>query len=111
MTRLTSLNPRWGMFYRDRELTANNGGFPTERFDLSFNCPVCGPPYRIIINIEREAKASPITWQAVPLPDGPDWPERVTIIPSIDNTAAGHGKKHPTCGFHGTITNGEVTLA
>jgi hypothetical protein len=81
-----------------------------DEYSLQFDCPVCGNPYRILIIVGltmRESKECRV-WKVSHLPDGPDWVNTVTITPSINNTTAGHGRKHPTCGFHGTIVNGEI---
>lgn len=113
------MNPEFCRHYRDRRLTPDNGGFPTDRYALSFICPSCGPPHRVMIDIGPERLESPRTWQAshLPmsaqvymLPSPNNWLDRVTITPSIDNTKAGHGRKHPTCSFHAYVVNGEVVM-
>lgn len=115
--RLSDLGPSWGVV-NDRNLTPENhmGGDPTDMFWLRFICPACGPPYIIAITVGLEVRDHAAgtdgrCWKATPMPDGVDWPSRVTIEPSIDFTHAGHGRRHPTCSFHGTIINGEVHLS
>jgi hypothetical protein len=108
--RLMDLSPRWRAEYRDRELTLDRGGIATGNYDLDFTCPTCGPPYRIIIKIGATADSAVPRWMASPMPGGPDWPERVTITPSIDNSKAGHGR-NSVCRFHGHITLGEIIKA
>ena len=44
-------------------------------------------------------------------PESGGWFSVLSIFPSINNTEAGHGRKHPACGFHGTIVNGDVINA
>lgn len=105
--RLSDFSPEFSRHYRDREFTPDRGGFPTDRYSLSFVCPACGPPYRVLIDVGPTVSENPRTWKAEPLPEA-GWTDHVTITPSIDNTKAGHGRKHPTCGFHGTIIKGEV---
>lgn len=106
--KLSDLNPRWSRIYRDRDQTPDNGGFPTDDFNLQFGCPTCGPKYTISINLGAEPDAVKGRWAASPLPDGKDWPSRVTISPSIDHTRSGHGRRCPSCSFHGHIINGDV---
>lgn len=106
--RLSDLSPEFGRQYSDREITPDGGGIPIDRWSLSFICPACGPPYRVMINIGPVAAENDRQWKAVPLPVENGWIERVNITPSIDNTRAGHGRKHPSCGFHATIVNGEI---
>ncbi len=106
--RLSDLKPAWGRLYRDRHLTPDNGGIPTDGYWLQFICPACGPPFVVTINVGPVQQDDPRQWASSPLPDGPDWPSRVTIRPSIDNTPGGHGRRHPTCSFHGSIINGEI---
>lgn len=105
--RFSALAPKWSRIYRNRELTPDHGGFPTDQWSLQFTCPDCGPPYQVAITIGPTMVQDRV-WQASPMPDGPNWPDRVTIVPSIDYTSAGHGRKHPTCPFHAKIINGEI---
>ena len=110
MLRLSSLKPEGSRYYRDREKTADLGGFPTNEYDLSFVCPACGFPFVIGIRVGPEVKDKPVRcWRYNIEPySTSDWMERFTLQPSIDNTKAGHGRKHPNCGFHGSIVNGEI---
>lgn len=107
MIRLSDLKPTWRRIYRDHDLTADKGGFPTDDYQLTFVCPRCGSPRVVSIRIGAAADAGLHRWAARPMPDGPDWPARVTISPSIDNTTAGHGEGR-ACAFHSNIINGEV---
>lgn len=76
---------------------------------LSFFCPSCGRPHSVSIFIGESRRETPRRWQASPMPDGSaDWFDRVTITPSINYTACGHGPRKSTCRFHGNISNGEV---
>lgn len=102
MKTLSELNPQWWQLYRDRHLTPDNGGFPTDEHELIFTCPACGPPYRILVKFSlKPADEKQHRWQANVLPDGMTWPDRLTLIPSINNVNIGHGRKRLTCSFHG----------
>ena len=105
---LKDFRPEWRAEYRDRHLTPDNGGFPTGRYDLSFVCPACGPPGIVCIKIGPSVDAASHCWEAHPMPDGADWPSRVTITPSINNTTVGHGPRRPPCTFHATIVGGRI---
>ena len=109
VTRLMDLKPLFRRIYRD--FTPKTGGIPTDDFELSVHCPTCGPPCRICIRVGQSQDQQMLRWQGSPLPpDGEDWPDRVTISPSIDWTPSGHGKHRPPCAFHGHIVNGEIIL-
>ncbi len=69
--------------------------------DIIFDCPKCGKPYKIWIAAKFRTPASNGTWCWDH--DG----ENVTITPSILFHL--HGRK--PCGWHGSVTNGEVTGA
>lgn len=109
--KLMDLNPQWSMVYRD--FTPETGGIPTDDYNMSFRCPTCGPPGIVHVKIgPRHPDAADHRWQATPMPpDGPDWPSRLTLVPSINNIGVGHGPRHPGCSFHGTISCGEVNLS
>ena len=111
-TRLADLKPWWAQIYRDRHLTANNGGFPTGDYTLSFVCPSCGLPHIISVTISPTVDRPNLKWQATPMPnnDLKNWPELVTISTSIDNTKSGH-RRGIKCSFHGQIINGEIVLS
>lgn len=85
------------------------GGSPLR---LSFDCPACGPPYRIdipiILNGQGEMLRPEMKKWVVTTPDL-SW-GRTTINPSINNTPGGHGRKKP-CPWHGTVTDGIVRPA
>ncbi len=104
------LSPEWRQCVRD--FTPETGGILIDEYDLTFTCPACGPPFRVSIKLGlglQDEKTH--RWQANILPDGASWPDRLTLIPSIDNTrSGGHGRKHPTCLFHGSIVKGEIVL-
>jgi hypothetical protein len=76
---------------------------------LEFDCPVCGPPYRIDIPVVLNGEGAQLQ------PEVPKWTattpdiswDRLTVTPSIDNTPGGHGRKKP-CPFHGSIVDGQV---
>lgn len=111
--RLSELRPEWYEIMRD--FTPETGGFPTGNFSLMFTCPSCGAPYQININLTPGPPDEPKRlWHMSEAPSAanyPHWPERVTITPSINNTNSGHGRKHPYCGFHGSISGGEIILS
>jgi hypothetical protein len=67
--------------------------------ELSFDCPMCGPPYRVWLRCRHKGPPSPGTW-AWDF-DGPT----ITLTPSIRNNM--HGRKK-VCGWHGSITGGQV---
>lgn len=99
MTRLSELKPRMQQ--------ASSGAI-----DLSFDCPLCGVPYRVCIRANVNGRTPALNgipvWQVtVPEPPNFSW-DAVTVSPSINNTPGGHGRKKP-CTWHGHIINGEVT--
>lgn len=81
---------------------------PTGDWRLSFWCPTCGKPHSVSIMIGESPCEAPRRWSASPMPDAPDFLDRVTITPSINYTGCGHGPKKPTCSFHGNITDGAI---
>jgi hypothetical protein len=87
---------------------SNVSGWPIK---LTFDCPTCGPPYRIDIPIILNGMGADLhpevpKWNATTPDVG--W-DHLTITPSIDNTPSGHGRKKP-CSFHGSITDGRVVF-
>ena len=114
---LVDLKPVWRQVYVNRTMENRMGGEPTDMFELNFICPACGSPYIIGIRVAPEQREAPLRcWKADPMPgfsaigaEAPDWPSRLTVVPSIDFTHAGHGRRHPTCSFHGSITSGIVS--
>lgn len=110
--RLADLKPSFSRVYKDRHLTADNGGFPTDTYILSFQCPKCEEGARVIIKVGPSADASGPCWQASPMPpDLVGWQNHATISPSINYTTCGHGKKRPPCTFHGSIIDGKVVFS
>ena len=112
--RLADLRPVLRRIYRD--FTPHTGGVGTDECELSFDCPKCGAPNRIIIKTGPQMDFARRVWQAQPnfQTSGmhvDEWVQIATIVPSIDMTVSGHGRKSPRCTFHGNITNGEVTCA
>ena len=81
---------------------------PTGDWRLSFWCPTCGKPHSVSIMIGESLRETPIRWAASPMPEAPDFLDRVTITPSINYTGCGHGPKKPICSFHGNITDGAI---
>jgi hypothetical protein len=71
--------------------------------ELTFDCPRCGPPYRICVYMRLHGPAGNGVWAWEMGPPGQL--ENITVNPSIDNP--NHGRKK-VCGFHCTITNGDV---
>lgn len=102
--RLTELNPTWGRSFGNEEL-----------YNLSFDCVKCGKPYRVSICFHTGAAVAGIWKCTSPYLSIPPligvWPtlETLTLEPSIVYHT--HGRKHPTCGWHITITNGEIIPA
>lgn len=75
---------------------------------MAFDCPQCGVPHRIIINVHGgQPNDLTRTWNWNYGGGVMDW-ESLTLQPSIRN--AMHGRKK-SCGWHGNVTNGEVTNA
>lgn len=104
--RLADCRPEWGRIYRDLDGLESPCGSPTEDYWLTFVCPACGPPGSIKIRVGPDrSDGPPRRWKAEPLPDGPDWPSRATLSPSIAGTT--HGPRRPQCTFHATLINGE----
>ena len=79
---------------------------------LSFDCPTCGPPYRIAVNtIEGSPPDQTQALWSISFGDTQDIRESLTIVPSINNhRPMGHGRKK-SCSWHGNITNGIVVNA
>jgi len=76
---------------------------------LEFDCPVCGPLYRVdipvVLNGDGEGLQPEVPkWKVTTV--GLAW-DRTTISPSINNTPGGHGRKK-LCTWHGSIIDGEV---
>lgn len=96
MKRLVDLNP---------QMTGNatgSRGYNT----LTFDCPRCGPPYVIGIAVHMpEYHKVPAQIPAWTLHINGGW-ERSTLEPSIDNP--NHGRRK-ACGWHGHITDGQVS--
>lgn len=94
------------------DLHPEHGRVPTVpgRFWLLFDCPRCGPPRQVYVQI-HQAEPTPGVWQiksALPHLDffGP-YPDfaGLSLLPSIGEPP--HGRER--CSWHGTITNGEVS--
>lgn len=105
---LSSLNPLWRRVFMN--FTPETGGDPTDEFELTFRCPVCGPPAIIAIKVGPSMDAARHVWQIVPAEPFLGWADEVTIQPSIDNTRCGHGPRRPPCAFHGSVVNGKVVF-
>ncbi len=107
---LSELHPIWRRVHKD--FTPETGGVPTDHWNLTFQCPACGPPYKIAIEIGPEMQSGPPrVWEAYPpvMPSNVDeWARVLTLSPSINHTEAGHGKRHPHCTFHGSIIAGKI---
>jgi hypothetical protein len=75
---------------------------------LEFDCPRCGPPFRIMVNCSTEKmRAEGGVWKiTIAEPTDGDYWGCVSLTPSIHNH--NHGRKKP-CGFHCVITDGELT--
>jgi hypothetical protein len=75
---------------------------------LSFNCPTCGPPYKILVNVVlgNDLSKRPDAAWLLTFGNPTDW-NSASVVPSIVNHNHGRKKK---CSFHGTITSGEVTF-
>lgn len=112
--KLADLSPSYCQLRVDQDQTPDRAGVPIPYWSLMFDCPVCGPPYRIQMILGAVAGDTPYgrVWAASELPGlDASWIHRVTTSPSIDNTKAGHGRKHPSCDFHGHIEHGEIRFA
>lgn len=72
--------------------------------DISFDCAKCGHPHRIWIAARYRQAPSVGVWCWDAPVDSPNGYNAITITPSINNHH--HGRK--SCGWHVTITNGEV---
>jgi Family of unknown function (DUF6527) len=72
--------------------------------EIIFDCPKCGPPHRVSIHarFNQSPKDGVWGWTAT-WGDGRVY-DSVTITPSIRN----HFHGHKPCGFHCSITKGEV---
>jgi Family of unknown function (DUF6527) len=73
--------------------------------ELSFDCPKCGKPFRVDIHcrLNGPADQAKAIWAWSGDFTKPSY-DSVSIQPSISNHH--HGRKE--CGWHGSITNGEV---
>jgi hypothetical protein len=86
-------------------------------YQLSFDCPLCGAPWRCTIKAMLNGDPGPQgvwAWTAAPFSNIPavllDW-NTVTVKPSVRYEGIqAHGKKRP-CNAHFTITKGQVDLA
>lgn len=98
MSRLASLHPMLTQSTLARGYT----------HELAIDCPSCGPPYRLIIQVALNAPPpgpAGIWGLRVPsVPSGDGW-DGVTMTPSFQN--ANHGRKK-TCAVHFSIIDGEV---
>ena len=105
---LRYLNPVFRGIYVN--FTPETGGDQTDEYELTFRCPVCGPPMSVVIKIGPSIDQSRNVWQVTPPAPSAAyyWPDLMTISPSIGNESAGHGKHRPPCTFHGHIINGRV---
>lgn len=110
--RLSSQNPVLKRLYRDHHLTTNNSGFPTENYELSFDCPRCSDGARVMIKVGPHMDASQRIWGSNLLPAMDswtvDWATYLSLTPSINYTSSGHGPNRPPCTFHGSIVNGVI---
>lgn len=89
----------------------------TDRHFLMFDCAVCGPPYRVYIQFHRLPQETGVWHCSTPyvvvpslehLGELPDI-QSLTLSPSVRFNS--HGLKHPYCGWHFNIVNGEVHSA
>lgn len=103
MTRLVDLNPRYSATMD--AWTPETGGTPNGLFQLIFLCPVCRD-HEVSVLLGPLAGEGPRRWKASPMPPVSGWCSGLTVEPSIDNTHNSH--KGHQCGFHGSITNGEI---
>lgn len=101
--KLTDLNPRW-LIAGGPGITRNGKPVPQRNgVGMSFDCP-CGCGQRRVVEFSNPLDGGPCHTD-----DGHTWDrsgdtfETITLKPSIRATRP-HG-----CGWHGYITNGEVT--
>lgn len=91
-----------------RKVYPDDPTYPPDTWRLSFVCPICGPPGIVTVHIGPTRMESPRRWQWSCDPASPDFTDKVTLQPSINNTEQGHGSHRPRCSFHGNILNGYV---
>lgn len=85
-------------------------------WQLSFDCPTCGTPWRQLVKARLNGPCGPAgvwAWTAAPFSNVPpvplDW-NTVTINPSIRcEGISAHGRKKP-CQAHFTVTDGVIRL-
>ncbi len=106
--KLSNLNPLWSQMLDN--FTPETGGTPNGCFQLSFDCPTCGFPARIMIRVGAAIDGQLHQWKFSVPPNGAAWTDHLTIEPSINNSNGSHGRKAPSCSFHGSIIDGEVIL-
>jgi len=108
--RLSDLKPRWEHCYDT--WTKEEGGKPLGGNGdtmLTFLCPVCGPKkhwiqIRLTTGALDQVKR---VWSMSKKPDGMNWPESLSISPSINNIGIPQGPNRVPCMFHSTLINGE----
>lgn len=105
---LSELNPIYRRIYKDFD--PSTGGTATDEYELSFRCPVCGPPTRVSIKVGPSMDAARRVWQVTPSEPFMGWADAMSVQPSIDYSTSGHGKHRPPCTFHGHIVNGKVVF-
>lgn len=103
MTKLSELEGRFGAQLAD--YTPETGGRQTGNWQIIFRCPVCRT-HTMSVHVGPRGSG---LHEATPLPPDANWMDHLTVTPSIDNTRNSY-RGNP-CGFHGFITNGEVTTS
>lgn len=106
--KLADLKPEFSRCYES--YTPETGGInPLPMVHLKFVCPKCGPGREAAIYITTgDADHSKSRWHCNALPNGPGWPDRLTVTPSLQLPIKQHGVHRPDCGAHFSITNGEI---
>jgi len=75
-------------------------------WQLSFDCPLCGPWYKIILCCSRVKPSSEgVWWISIPeVASGDGW-NGITLTPSVNNS--NHGRKK-VCGYHFFLIDGDL---
>ncbi len=107
--RLSERNPVYRQVW-----TYDKDGQPlaaTPLYELSFDCPRCGPPHRAVIKVGTEAANEKVPrWHAASLPTAASWTDDLTVEPSIWLAHQAHGLRGPDCHAHFSIIAGEIIL-
>lgn len=70
---------------------------------VAFDCFKCGPPCRVYLQFHDGAQRVGV-WRCTSKIDA----SCLTLVPSFRYHS--HGPRHPNCGLHATITDGEIKV-